>query len=120
MDNGKPYKVAYHGDICFFAKFMRYYAGWCDKITGQTIPVGQYSSKNVYSLNVNSTDILMAPCILFRLIYYLITNSYSLIFGLNILNVLDGNFFTYTRREPIGVIGAIIPVSLTLLKSVNI
>ena len=48
LDNGKPYKVAYHGDICYFAKFMRYYAGWCDKVTGQTIPVGQYSTPRIF------------------------------------------------------------------------
>ena len=41
LDNGKPYKFAYHGDIVYFVKFMRYYAGWCDKVTGQTIPVGK-------------------------------------------------------------------------------
>lgn len=39
---------------------LRYFAGWADKIHGQTLPV-------------------------------------------------DGNFFTYTRQEPVGVVGQIIP-----------
>eukprot|EP00057_Strongylocentrotus_purpuratus_P005797 XP_003731782.2 PREDICTED: aldehyde dehydrogenase, mitochondrial [Strongylocentrotus purpuratus] len=46
--------------------FLRYYAGWTDKIEGKTIPI-------------------------------------------------DGNFFAYTRHEPIGVCGQIIPWNFPLL-----
>jgi retinal dehydrogenase len=60
LDNGKPFKDAYYGDVPFSAKVTRYFAGWADKVVGQTIPV-------------------------------------------------DGDFFAYTRHEPIGVCGQIIP-----------
>lgn len=59
MNNGKPYGDSL-GDIDYSVKCIEYYAGWCDKIFGQTIPV-------------------------------------------------DGPYFTYTRHEPIGVCGQIIP-----------
>ncbi len=41
LDNGKPFQAAYRGDIPYVAKFLRYDAGWSDKVTGQTIPVGK-------------------------------------------------------------------------------
>nr|AVR59241.1 aldehyde dehydrogenase 1 [Platynereis dumerilii] len=59
LDNGKPFTDAKE-DIEFSINVMRYYAGWCDKITGKTIPV-------------------------------------------------DGDYFTFTRIEPVGVVGQIIP-----------
>ncbi|ORY59638.1 aldehyde dehydrogenase [Pseudomassariella vexata] len=37
-DNGKPYSVALHGDVAEVVGTLRYYAGWADKIFGQTIP----------------------------------------------------------------------------------
>ncbi len=40
IDNGKPFADSV-GDIEFTISVFRYYAGWCDKITGQTIPVGK-------------------------------------------------------------------------------
>ncbi|KAJ9630028.1 mitochondrial aldehyde dehydrogenase [Knufia peltigerae] len=36
-DNGKPYKVALSEDIPETFNTIRYYAGWCDKVSGQTI-----------------------------------------------------------------------------------
>ena len=57
---GKPFPTAV-GDMVFGAKFLRYYAGWADKIAGETPAV-------------------------------------------------DGDFFAYTRLEPVGVCGAILPV----------
>lgn len=42
LDNGKPYSTSLD-DIDCVVQVMRYYAGWCDKITGQTIPMGQYT-----------------------------------------------------------------------------
>ncbi|XP_032664219.1 retinal dehydrogenase 1 [Odontomachus brunneus] len=59
LDNGKTYANAV-GDIRASVAFFRYYAGWCDKIFGTTIPT-------------------------------------------------DGTNFTLTRKEPIGVVGQIIP-----------
>ena len=43
LDNGKPYKDAYNIDLPLTYKCYRYYAGWCDKIHGKTIPIdGSY------------------------------------------------------------------------------
>lgn len=36
-DNGKPYSVALNEDLGEVASVLRYYAGWADKIHGQTI-----------------------------------------------------------------------------------
>jgi len=66
LDNGKPYNVAYNVDLVKTIKCFRYYAGWCDKIQGKTLPI-------------------------------------------------DGDFFCYTRHEPIGVVGQIIPWNFPLL-----
>lgn len=38
-DNGKTYASAV-GDIEAGIACLRYYAGWCDKIQGNTIPTG--------------------------------------------------------------------------------
>jgi len=66
-------ETAHNGKTLFESKIeismtvntLRYYAGWCDKITGETLPV-------------------------------------------------EGPFFTYTLREPIGVVGAIVPWNFPL------
>jgi aldehyde dehydrogenase (NAD+) len=65
LDNGKP-----HGDSDFDIGMaidcLRYFAGWSDKIHGDTIPV-------------------------------------------------DGNFMSITRKEPVGVVGSIIPWNYPVL-----
>jgi aldehyde dehydrogenase (NAD+) len=66
LDNGKPVSDARSGDIPLALDALRYYAGWADKIHGQTIPV-------------------------------------------------SGNHFCYTRREPVGVAGQIIPWNFPIL-----
>ena len=66
LDNGKPFSDARWVDIPLAVDALRYYAGWADKIHGQTIPV-------------------------------------------------NGNFFTYTRREPVGVVGQIIPWNFPMM-----
>ena len=66
LDNGKPIAEARHGDLPLVIDVLRYYAGFADKIHGQTIPV-------------------------------------------------RGEFFTYTRREPVGVAGQIIPWNFPML-----
>ena len=66
LDNGKPIRDARAADLPLVIDCLRYYAGWADKIHGQTIPV-------------------------------------------------RGNYFTYTRREPVGVAGQIIPWNFPLL-----
>src|SRR5256885_3416509 len=63
-NNGKPLfesKI----DVAMAIETVRYYAGWADKLTGDTLPV-------------------------------------------------TGNFFTYTLREPVGVVGAIVPWNFPL------
>lgn len=66
LDNGKPISEARHGDLPLVIDCLRYYAGWADKLHGQTIPV-------------------------------------------------RGNYFTYTRKEPVGVCGQIIPWNFPML-----
>ncbi len=66
LNNGKPIREVVAGDIPMVVGIFRYYAGWADKLTGETLPV-------------------------------------------------DGNFFCYTRREPIGVCGQIIPWNFPML-----
>lgn len=39
LDNGKPYTNSI-ADVAYAIKTFRYYAGWCDKIHGNTIPAG--------------------------------------------------------------------------------
>ncbi|WP_437206861.1 aldehyde dehydrogenase family protein [Planctomicrobium sp. SH664] len=60
LDNGKPIGDSLNGDIPGVIDCLRYYAGWADKICGETLPV-------------------------------------------------RGNYFSYTRREAVGVCGQIIP-----------
>ncbi|MEM9352065.1 MAG: aldehyde dehydrogenase family protein [Planctomycetota bacterium] len=60
LDNGKPINDSRNADIPLVIDCIRYYAGWADKIQGDTIP-------------------------------------------------LRGDYFCYTRREPVGVVGQIIP-----------
>ncbi|MBL9122715.1 MAG: aldehyde dehydrogenase family protein [Planctomycetaceae bacterium] len=66
LDNGKPIRDSRNADLPLAIDCLRYYAGYADKIHGQTIPV-------------------------------------------------RGNYFTYTRREPMGVAGQIIPWNFPIL-----
>ncbi len=66
LDNGKPITEARTADLPLVIDCFRYYAGWADKIHGETIPI-------------------------------------------------RGDYFCYTRREPIGVCGQIIPWNFPLL-----
>jgi aldehyde dehydrogenase (NAD+) len=66
LDNGKPIRDSRGADLPLTIDCIRYYAGYADKIHGQTIPV-------------------------------------------------RGNYFTYTRREPVGVAGQIIPWNFPML-----
>lgn len=59
LDNGKAFSNAVI-DVYGCAAVFRYYAGWCDKYCGKTVPV-------------------------------------------------DGTNFAYTRKEPVGIVGQIIP-----------
>ena len=69
LDNGKPEHIARDVDIGQCVNNWRYFAGWCDKITGQTITPTQGSSGT----------------------------------------------FCYTKHEPIGVCGMVIPWNFPLL-----
>jgi aldehyde dehydrogenase (NAD+) len=66
LDNGKPLFETTHVDLPQVIDVLEYYAGWADKIHGDTLPA-------------------------------------------------SGKFFTYTRREPHGVCGQIIPWNFPLL-----
>uniref|UniRef100_UPI00358EB314 aldehyde dehydrogenase 1A1-like isoform X1 n=2 Tax=Myxine glutinosa TaxID=7769 RepID=UPI00358EB314 len=66
LDSGKPFLHTFFVDMLGIVKTLRYYAGWCDKLQGRTIPV-------------------------------------------------DGEYFTYTRHEPVGVCGQIIPWNFPLM-----
>lgn len=66
LDNGKPVSDSQAADLPLVVDCLRYYAGWADKIHGDTIPV-------------------------------------------------RGNYFCYTKREPVGVAGQIIPWNFPLL-----
>jgi aldehyde dehydrogenase (NAD+) len=66
LDNGKPIRDSRAADLPLTIDCLRYYAGYADKIHGQTIPV-------------------------------------------------RGNYFTYTRKEPVGVVGQIIPWNFPML-----
>jgi acyl-CoA reductase-like NAD-dependent aldehyde dehydrogenase len=65
LDNGKPSFESAKVDLPFVVQNYRYYAGWADKLTGDTIPV-------------------------------------------------SGPFFNYTLREPVGVVGAVVPWNFPL------
>src|SRR2546427_769082 len=66
LHNGKPIFESRQIEIPAAAECFQYYAGWADKIHGETIPV-------------------------------------------------KGNYLTYTRREPVGVVAAIVPWNFPLL-----
>ena len=66
LDNGKPVRDSKAADLPLTIDCLRYYAGFSDKIHGQTIPV-------------------------------------------------RGNYFCYTRKEPVGVVGQIIPWNFPML-----
>ncbi|HVJ80408.1 MAG TPA: aldehyde dehydrogenase family protein, partial [Planctomycetia bacterium] len=66
LDNGKPINESRHADLPLVLDCLRYYAGWADKLHGQTVPI-------------------------------------------------RGNYFCYTRREPLGVAGQIIPWNFPML-----
>jgi aldehyde dehydrogenase (NAD+) len=69
LDSGKPVTDARRVDLAACIDSLEYYAGWADKVHGETIPV-------------------------------------------------KGNYFTYQLREPIGVVGAIIPWNFPLQMAV--
>ena len=51
MDNGKPLTSA-QGDMTLAEEIFRYYAGWADKIHGNTIPCNNIGQKNfAYTLH---------------------------------------------------------------------
>ena len=66
LHNGKPIFESRHIEIPAAAECLEYYAGWADKVTGETIPV-------------------------------------------------KGNYLTYTLREPLGVVAAIVAWNFPLL-----
>ena len=72
LDNGKPVGVARAADVPLAVDNLRYYAGWCTKIEGNTIPI----------------SVPYTP---------------------------GARYLAYTLREPVGVVGQIIPWNFPLL-----
>jgi len=72
LDNGKPVGVARVADVALTVEHFRYYAGWADKLEGETIPVAPPYAPGARYLN-------------------------------------------YTLKEPVGVVGQIIPWNFPLL-----
>lgn len=70
LDNGKPVSTTQTVDVPLSAEHLYYYAGWCTKIEGSTIPVNQQ------------------------------------------------DMFNYTLREPVGVVGLIVPWNYPLLMAI--
>lgn len=70
LDNGKPVMAAMMADLPAAADAFRYYAGWCDKLAGATLPLN-----------------------------------------------MPGEFHAYTAREPVGVVGLIIPWNFPLMQA---
>lgn len=66
LDNGKPVRDSKAADVPLTIQCLRYYAGYADKIHGNTIPI-------------------------------------------------NGNFLCYTKKEPVGVAGQIIPWNFPML-----
>ncbi|KLU02410.1 Aldehyde dehydrogenase [Rhodopirellula islandica] len=66
LDNGKPLRESRHADLPLVIDALRYYAGYADKIQGETVPI-------------------------------------------------RGNYLCYTRKEPVGVVGQIIPWNFPML-----
>ena len=69
LDNGKPAGEVLAADVPLVVETFRYFGGWADKLTGDTIPVDDKM----------------------------------------------GRFLCYTRREPVGVCGQIIPWNFPML-----
>ena len=66
LHNGKPIRESRHVEVPLSAEVLQYYAGWADKLHGETVPV-------------------------------------------------SANGLVYTRREPLGVVAAIVPWNFPLL-----
>lgn len=48
LDNGKPVKYSTHADVALSVQHFRYFAGYCDKIYGQTLPHSGNVQANTY------------------------------------------------------------------------
>lgn len=86
LDNGKPFSASYYVDIPFSIKNLRYFAGWADKNQGNCVNLQ---------------------------IYVRIYNRFIRFLGKTI--PMDGDYFAYTRHEPVGVCGQIIPWNFPVL-----
>jgi aldehyde dehydrogenase (NAD+) len=69
LHNGKPIRESRHVEVPLSAEVLQYYAGWADKVLGETVPI-------------------------------------------------KGDGLVYTRREPLGVVAAIVPWNFPLLLAI--
>lgn len=73
LDNGKPYGISSTFDVPLSAEWIRYYAGWPSKLSGESL------------------DLALQPL---------------------------GSHHAYTVREPVGVVGAIVPWNYPLVLAI--
>ena len=106
QDNGKPVAVARAADIPLSVAHFRYFAGWADKITGAAhvdgaVQLSQELMVQRYKLKRISYQQNKLVCL--TLLFLLTGRTIP----------LDGMLFGYTLREPIGVVGAVIPCAFS-------
>lgn len=87
LDNGKPFAEADFDIQCTVDTF-RYYAGWCDKIHGNTIPAGEKLNQN-----------LLKSC--HKILMFYVNFDFYITFT-------DGGSLAITQKEPVGVVGQIV------------
>ncbi|MGH0120880.1 UNVERIFIED_CONTAM: hypothetical protein FKN15_014064 [Acipenser sinensis] len=138
LDNGKPYTISYSVDLPLVVKCLRYYAGWADKNHGKTIPIdGDYfcytrhepvgvcgqiipvskvrgAGPGVWgTLCIQCGQEYSFPCLLPGPVSMYYAGWADKNHGKTI--PIDGDYFCYTRHEPVGVCGQIIPWNFPLL-----
>ncbi|KAG7278114.1 hypothetical protein CRUP_019424 [Coryphaenoides rupestris] len=92
MDTGKPFLQSFYIDLDGSIKTLRYYAGWTDKIHGKTLPVdsnGALRRRKACGGQREEDE------------------------GGEM--VINESFMSFTKHEPVGVCGAIIPWNFPLL-----
>lgn len=86
LDNGKPFSHCRGFDLNQAVQTFRYYAGWCDKIAGQTISI-------------------VFPHNYLIILFYFLKTVFNLLMLLNfkivyiIIILKPGPYFCYTRKE---------------------
>jgi phenylacetaldehyde dehydrogenase len=123
LDNGKPVGVALAADVPLAADLFHYMAGWATKIEGNTInisvPYMPGANFHSYTLREPVGVALAADVPLAADLFHYMAGWATKIEG-NTINISvpympGANFHSYTLREPVGVVGQIIPWNFPLL-----